>query len=92
MSKLTKACDHTITRGREGETGSWCVSCGVKVWEVHDRPCGECSHFEKTEWGSMCRKHFMRVTPSLKVTFNLIDPKRALCFESSGRAALAGRE
>ena len=28
---------HTITQGRNGECGSWCMTCGVKVYDVEKR-------------------------------------------------------
>jgi hypothetical protein len=71
-------CKHTGTMGREGQTGSWCVNCGVKVMEVHDRPCGECVHLENL--GNVfdpywrCIFHRMRVTPSMKVTYYIGKP------------------
>lgn len=79
-------CDCTITQGREGERGSWCVKCGTKVLEVHDRSCKECKHFEpdnRSERLGFCRPNYMLVTDDMHVTYYLIDgPGRyGLCFE-----------
>ena len=77
-------CIHTVTRGRTGEKGSWCESCGAKVLEVHDRPCGECKHHWRSVGYSGCRKHLMAVTPGMFVTYYLepeVAPGReGLCF------------
>lgn len=87
-------CDHTVTQCREGEKGSWCCKCGVKVMMVHDRPCGECSHYEpEQEWYGphprvgFCRHpdHRMRVTAGMHVTYYL-EPgphRHGLCFTRS---------
>lgn len=75
-------CRHVVTQGREGESGSWCVACGVKVFAVHDRPCSECAHFLDMGAGQIpiCRKHMMGVSRSMLVTYRLI-PEPDLCFE-----------
>lgn len=79
-------CAHTITRGREGQKGSWCEACGAKVTEVHDRPCGQCRHIREVMGGHICRKHLMAVVPSMHVNYYL-EPwadeisRGGLCFE-----------
>lgn len=84
-------CAHKITQGREGEKGSWCVECGIKVWEVHDRPCGECAHFKDLSRPFdpyfICKPMLMRVSRDMHVTFNVTKPASpgreggGLCFE-----------
>lgn len=80
-------CRHIATRGREGETGLWCESCGVKVWDVHDRPCGECAFMRDLSSPShgyhACTVHCMVVTPCMKVTYPLL-PEPKLCFVARG--------
>lgn len=66
-----KDCSCTITRGREGEKGSWCVSCGKKVLEVEERECQECKHFQTDLRGSICKKLLMFVIPSMHVTYKI---------------------
>lgn len=83
-------CDCTITQGREGETGSFCIKCGTKVLEVHDRPCCECRHYQKSSpeliglHPPVCIFHHMFVTRTMHVTYyiNPAPPHRhGLCFE-----------
>jgi hypothetical protein len=67
-------CNHPWTQGRKGERGSWCSDCGVKVYEVDNRVCGDCAHSSKLfVGGTICNKHLMRVTPDMNVTFKLAD-------------------
>lgn len=80
-------CNHLKTQGREGEAGSWCMDCGVKVWAVHDRPCGECRHF-KLDLGArvmgICGPNLMAVTSCMFVSY-AIEPtpdRSGLCFAS----------
>lgn len=73
-----QTCDCTTTMGREGEKGSWCTRCGVKVWEVHDRPCQECAHARDLstkfvpDW--ICAFHTMRITANMLVTYRIGAP------------------
>ena len=85
-------CDHRITMGREGSEGSWCQACGVKVLEVHDRPCGECKHFRLYSGARVvgsCAPKLMAVTACMRVTYYVdrIADERAgrpgLCFEAA---------
>ena len=66
-------CKHTITKSKDTEKGSWCVNCGIKVFDVDSRPCGECNYFFSHAGGgySGCRKHLMAVTPAMNVTFKI---------------------
>lgn len=80
-------CCHSVTQGREGFSGSWCASCGAKVYEVHDRPCGECRHFKLDPGANVigiCSPKLMTVTSTMLVTY-AIDAHPAerpgLCFE-----------
>lgn len=65
------ACTHTITQGRQGESGSWCVNCGEKIYAVEERVCSECEHHKRLLGGSICAKHLMCVVPDMHVTFKL---------------------
>lgn len=81
-------CSHTITQGREGATGSWCIACGVKIYEVHDRPCGECHWFKPMPHQiPICRRHHMGVTADMLVTYKIAadgpsETQGGLCFEA----------
>lgn len=84
---ICSPCQHTAAKGRKGETGSWCIACGAKVSEVHDRPCGECCHF-KLDLGAnvmgICGPKLMTVTSTMFMTYSLHpDPvsRSGLCFE-----------
>lgn len=72
------SCRHTVTQGREGEKGSWCVECGVKVWDVETRECKDCEHFFKTINYTGCRKHLMAVIPTMNVTYSI---EKGSCWE-----------
>lgn len=76
-------CVHAITQGRDGQKGSWCVACGIKVLEVHDRPCAECRHSEMNWRPPVCRHHLMVITRDMHVTYFIGRPagKGGLCFE-----------
>jgi len=72
-------CQHSWTRSRLGERGSWCQHCGVKVYDVDERQCKDCKH-SRTLWDDMiCNKHLMRVAPSMNVTFKIAEGS---CWES----------
>ena len=84
---MATGCEHTITAGRAGEKGDWCVNCGIKVHAVHDRACGECIHHKRIGadgFGghSICRKHLMAVTTDMHVTYSLLK-RDGLCFEEN---------
>lgn len=88
---MTAPCDHTMTSGRPGETGSYCMGCGILVMQVHDRPCGECRHF-RLDMGARvlgsCGPKLMAVTSGMHVTYyveGLADNigRPGLCFESA---------
>ena len=67
-------CAHTWTQGRKGERGSWCCACSVKVYDVDERQCRDCTHSQKLLVGqTICNKHLMFVTPSMNVTFKIAD-------------------
>lgn len=74
-------CQHTVTMGRQGEKGSWCQDCGVKVYDVETRTCDGCEHCKPVFGGSVCTKHLMAVAPSMHVTFTIAD---GTCWEASG--------
>lgn len=73
MSQIERvvSCRHTVTQGREGEKGSWCVECGRKVWDVETRECQDCQHYFKTIDYTGCRKHLMAVIPTMNVTYRI---------------------
>jgi len=74
-------CHHTITQGREHETGSWCVACGVKVLEVETRECQDCRWFKDLgpfNRPAICKKHLMGVNAVMHVTYFVHDGS---CFE-----------
>lgn len=86
-------CQHTVTRGREGQKGSWCEACGVKVLEVHDRPCRECEHYRPDgERVGICRKMLMRVTANMNVTYWLVEGpgRNGLCFSAADEQSSRG--
>lgn len=68
------ACERCfITQGREGEKGSWCTSCGEKVFDVDDRECGGCKHYSSHGRTGICRLHLMAVSPEMHVTYKVAD-------------------
>lgn len=73
-------CPHTVTRGKEGEKGSWCESCGEKVYDVDRRECKDCKHFFETINYTGCRKHLMAVIPTMNVTYKI---EKGTCWEGS---------
>lgn len=66
-------CEHTFTRGREGQKGSWCVDCGEKIYDVDPRECGACKAFRRLWDGSICTKHLMGVVPDMHVNYRVED-------------------
>lgn len=73
-------CPHTVTRGKWGEKGSWCVECHEKIYEVDSRECKDCKHFFKSINYTGCGKHLMAVIPTMNVTFKI---KEGTCWEGS---------
>jgi hypothetical protein len=75
------ACRHECTQGREGQTGLWCVKCGLKIYEVDPRECQHCAHFKDVGFTgdprSICTKHLMGVTRDMHVTYDLA---KGTCF------------
>ena len=72
-------CNHTITQGRPGETGSWCRACGVKVYAVDERECRDCGQYKRVVGGSICSRHQMAVTSNMNVTYRIAEGS---CFEA----------
>ena len=70
-------CRHIVTQGKKGMKGSWCVDCGIKVYELEDRECKDCKHYFKNITGAGCVKHLMRVVPDMHVTYKI---KEGTCF------------
>lgn len=66
-------CSHTMTRGRIGETGGWCISCGEKVYDVDQRECAGCKHAKQLLDGWICSKHLMRLPHDMRVTFKIAE-------------------
>jgi hypothetical protein len=72
-------CKHTITRGREGQNGSWCIECGEKILGVDERECQNCTYAEKLLVGGwICNKKLMSILPDMHVTFKISEGS---CFE-----------
>lgn len=71
-------CKHTISQGKEGQKGSWCTDCGEKVMDVETEVCKDCKHFNYLPGYHGCKKHMMRVTPTMHVTFEV---KQGTCWE-----------
>ena len=66
-------CLHSMTSGKEGEAGSWCVACGKKSLELETRGCQDCLHC-KEQVGSVvqvCTKKHLGVMPSMKVAYKV---------------------
>lgn len=82
--KVVTECHHMITRGVGGTSS--CVDCGVLVYQVFDRPCGECKHHSRATGRSLCRRHWMMVTPDMHVTYSTLPGKSPLCFEAANLA------
>jgi len=72
-NEMNKSCQHTITQGREGERGAWCLVCGVKVYDVDEHQCQDCTHSRKLSEGTICSRHLMNVTPGMNVTFKITE-------------------
>lgn len=78
------SCDHFVTRGRVREEGSWCASCGEKVFDVEERECRDCIHSkelagnERISGGWICRKLLMAIIPDMHVTYRI---EKGSCFE-----------
>lgn len=76
-----------VTQGREGEQGSWCVKCGVKVLDVEKRICDLCKHFvrPRSPISSVlpvppyCMKLKMHVISGMHVTYHTSE---GTCFET----------
>ncbi|UNY40574.1 hypothetical protein KLER11_gp68 [Pararheinheimera phage vB_PsoM_KLER1-1] len=87
MNKInSNGCEHKSSRGREGEEGSWCIDCGIKVLEVEVRPCGECVNYRESTIGPYCDYQRMPVNKEMLVTFKLTE---GTCFESKPAANAA---
>ena len=84
---MIEACSHTMTQGRKGERGSWCVKCGVKVYDVDQRQCQDCAHSSRLWSGTICTKHLMGVTPDMNVTFKIADGSCWTARDQTERAA-----
>lgn len=73
--KPVVSCQHSITRGRKGEKGLWCIACGEKAYGVDDRQCADCKH-SKEQLGSVimtCSKKLMGVLPDMNVTYKVAE-------------------
>ena len=71
-------CNHTMTTGKEGEKGWWCVECGKKISDVETNECKDCAHFFASTGYFGCRKLMMRVSPTMRVTFEI---SKGSCWE-----------
>ena len=79
------SCTHIMTQGRKGETGSWCVDCGIKVYAVDERECQGCQHSKNLLDGWICSQHLMRITADMHVTFKIAN---GTCFEAREAAEI----
>jgi len=77
---------HECTQGREGQTGSWCVKCGLKIYEVDPRECQHCAHFKDVGFPgqprAICTKHLMGVTRDMHVTYEIT---KGSCFSPNNK-------
>ena len=78
-------CRHITQEFRQGESGTWCCDCGVKVYDVDTRQCKDCVHSKKLLTGTICSKHLMGVTPDMNVTFKIADGS---CWTEKPNAAM----
>lgn len=69
--EANNTCRHEVTQGRKDQKGSWCTRCGWKVYEVEERPCGDCEACKPVVGGHVCKAHHMAVTPGMHVTFKV---------------------
>ena len=75
---MATQCNHTVTKGKKGEKGSWCISCSKKIFEVDHRECQHCKHSKKLITGMICRPKLMGIIPTMNVTYEISD---GTCFE-----------
>lgn len=71
-------CQHTITQGRTNEKGSWCKSCGEKIFAVDSRPCGKCKYYQKDVLAfsgkvGICNLKLIRVIEDMNVAYKIAD-------------------
>jgi len=59
----------TVTKGRVGESGAWCVDCGKKVLAVEYRECGGCLNFKD----GVCTRFLMGVPKTMLATYKIND-------------------
>jgi hypothetical protein len=64
-------CTHMTTQGRQGERGSWCCACGIKVYAVDERTCDGCAHAQHLIGGWICNRHLMTIVPNMHVTYRI---------------------
>lgn len=65
-------CLHTVTQGREGAPGYWCVACGVQVSAIEERPCRGCAHFRSDGWIlGICKHHGGHVTANMLAAYQV---------------------
>lgn len=87
IEELSEVCPHTVTQGRAGETGSWCLACGEKSLAVDERECRDCLHFRPDEnckgRVGICDFHHMRVTADMHVTYHVA---KGTCFAASAQS------
>jgi len=75
-------CKHLATKGKDNENGSWCIDCGLKIYDVDINECQYCKHFKKLKIDNhtMCTKLLMAVLPDMHVTFKIVN---GTCFEKA---------
>jgi len=60
-------CQHIVTRYKKGETGSFCVNCNAKVFEIETNICGNCRDFNN----NICSKFLMSVPSNMHVNYKI---------------------
>jgi hypothetical protein len=68
---MEHTCKYPVMLGKKEEKGSWCADCGIKVYGVEDRPCGECIHHKQLFDGGICTEHLMACPANMYVTFSI---------------------
>lgn len=67
-------CKHTNQQGKQGETGYWCVDCGIKVMAIEARPCKDCGSLFVNDFGhTECEVHETAVIPNMYVCYKIAD-------------------
>lgn len=71
---------HIVMFIKEGQPGTFCKSCGIKVLDIEPRPCKDCTRFKKVAGGGICTKLLMAVIPEMNATYYI---SKGTCFEAN---------